>query len=177
MKNMKWMDLLSAVLLPGLAAVLGLVLVINPNAASALISKVLGWALVAGGAVSAIVTIAGWPAKGVGRIILTVALLALGGWLLRNPLALAANLGKLLGIFLLIQGAVNLLDSRGGKVPALITAAVGLFLLLFPLALSQLVFRIIGAVMIGLGVSNILARLRVVRALKEPGDPDIIDAL
>ena len=177
MKSTKWTEIIGALLLPALLALLGLVLVINPNAASALISKVLGWLCLGGGLVSAIVTITGWPAKRVGRLILTLALLALGGYLVRHPLALAANLGKLLGIILLIQGAVNLLDSRGGSVLAVITALVGLFLLLFPLTLSQLVFRIIGAVMIGLGVSSILSRLWVLKYLNEPEDPDIIDAL
>lgn len=177
MKKKKWTDVLPTLLMPVLLALLGLALVADPNWASALVSRVLGWGLIACGIISAIVTITGWPAQKVSRVIITVALLAVGIYLSRNPLALAANIGKLIGIFLLVQGGVSLLDGRGDKVLPLITLAAGLFLLLFPLTLSQLVFRICGAVLLVLSISNLISRLRVLKALNEPEDPNIIDAV
>lgn len=176
MKNSKWTDFISTFLMPGLLAFLGLSLLIDPNWAAALVSKVLGWALIACGVISAIVTITGWPVNRISRILITVLLLGVGIYLSRNPLALAANIGKLIGIFLVIQGGVGLLDNRGARAISAITLAAGIFLLLFPLTLSSLVFRLCGAALLVLSVSNILARLRIVKSLKEPDDPNIIDA-
>lgn len=173
MKNNKILDLVCSLILPAVLAVLGITLIINPNAASALASKILGWVLLGGCVCTVVSAIVSWPAGRVGKIIGAVALFAIGGYLLRNPLALAANLGKLLGLFLLIQGIVNLADHQN-KVGAAVTIIIGGYLLLSPLALSQWVFRIIGAVLLGLGVSNIIDRLKKAR---ETEDPNIIDAL
>ena len=176
MKNAKWTEFIAAFLLPALLALLGLCLVINPNWAAALVSKILGWALIGCGVISAIVTITGWPVNRVSRVVVTVLLLGVGIFLSRQPLALAANIGKIIGIILVVQGGSGLLDARGAKAMSGITLAAGIFLLLFPLTLSKLVFRICGGVLLVLSISNIVARLRVVKALKEPDDPNIIDA-
>lgn len=176
MKNTKWTDLISTFLVPGLLAALGVALLIDPNWATAMVSRLLGWALIACGVISAIVTITGWPANRVPRVVVTVLLLGVGIFLSREPLALAVNFGKLIGIFLVIQGGAGLLDSRGAKAMSGITLAVGVFLLLFPLSLTKLVFRLCGAALLILSVSNILARLRVLKGLRESDDPDIIDA-
>lgn len=176
MKRRNWSELISVILLPAVLAVAGLVLLVNPNAATALISKVLGWGLIAGGVVSAIVTITGWPVKGVPRVIVTVVLLIAGSYLSRNPLALAANMGKLLGFFLVIQGAVKLLDSYGAKTLPAISLIAGVILLLFPLTLSQILFRIVGGVLLVIGISNLLAGLQDLKDWEEPDDPNIIDA-
>ena len=162
--------------MPLLLALLGLALLLAPNAASALASKVLGWILIAWGVGSAIVTITGWPASGIRGIIVTILLIGIGIYLSRNPLALAANLGKLAGIFLVIQGGISLLDRRGARVLPIVTLAVGIFLLLFPMTLSKLLFRILGLVLQVSGLGNLLARLRLTKALQEPDDPNIIDA-
>lgn len=176
MKNEKWTDIISTFLVPGLLALLGLSLLIDPNWATALVSKILGWALIAGGVICAIVTITGWPVNRITRVVVTVLLLGVGIYLSKNPLALAANIGKIIGIFLVIQGGSGLLDARGAKAMSGITLAAGIFLLLFPLTLSKLVFRICGAVLLVLSVSNILARLRAGKALRASDDPNIIDA-
>lgn len=176
MKNTKWTDFISTFLVPGLLALLGLILVIDPNWASALVSKALGYALIAGGVISAIITITGWPVNRIPRVIVTVLLLGVGIFLSKNPLALAANIGKLIGIFLVIQGGMGLLDAHGSKSMSAITIGAGVFLLLFPLSLSGLVFRLCGAALLVISVSNILVRLRIIKSLREPDDPNIIDA-
>lgn len=182
----KWSNLINLLLLPAFLVVLGLILLFNPDAASALVSKVLGWCLVIAGAVSAIVTLTGWPAKGVSRIITTAVLLILGAYLLANPLALAANLGKLLGIVLMIQGIRGLWEAwnlAGAALPfkpnfwlALATLAVGIILLVFPMTTSRLVFRLCGIVLVVIGAVNLITRLRTYPRLDGPQDPNIIDA-
>lgn len=182
----KWSNLINLLLMPAVLAVLGLVLLCNPDAASILIAKVLGWCLVAAGAVSAIVTVAGWPLKRVSRIITTAVLLALGGWLLSNPLALAENLGKLAGLVLIIQGGRGLWEAwklagaarafKSNFWLALATLAVGAFLFVFPMTTSRVVFRLCGVVLVVLGAVNLITRLRTYQRLEGPDDPNIIDA-
>ena len=54
MKKNDIASLLSQLAVPLLLMVLGLVLLVNPDSASALIAKILGWGLMIGGIVSAI---------------------------------------------------------------------------------------------------------------------------
>lgn len=182
----KWSNLINLLLLPVVLVILGLVLISNPDAASALIAKVLGWCLVGAGAISAIVTLTGWPLKAVSRIITTALLMVLGIYLLSNPLALAANLGKLVGIVLIIQGARGLWEAwtlasaakafKPNFWLALATLAIGIFLLVFPMTTSRLVFRLCGIVLVIIGAVNLITRLRTYQALEGPDDPNIIDA-
>ena len=68
---------------------LGALLLFNPDSASALISKVLGYGLIAvaiGFGIAAISSPSGRTGKSVTAVILAV----VGGWLTNNPLALAA---------------------------------------------------------------------------------------
>ena len=70
--------------------ILGAVLLFNPDSASAMISKVLGGLLVAVGIGIGFAAI-GDRSGQVGKGIAAVALVLAGGWLTRNPLALAAG--------------------------------------------------------------------------------------
>lgn len=186
MKRKKWSNLINLLLLPGVLIVLGLVLLCNPDAASALVSKLLGWCLTIAGVISAIVTLTGWPARRISRILTTVVLLALGSYLLANPLALAEKLGKLVGLVLIIQGARGLWEAwnlagaarsfKGNFWLALATLAAGIILVLFPMTTSRLVFRLCGGVLLVLGIVNLVTRLRTYPRLDRPDDPDIIDA-
>ena len=99
MNKDKVLNLIGILWAPVGLILLGLVLLFNPDSASALISRVLGWVLIAFGigfGVSAIVSETGRA----GKVIAAVALAVVGGWLTRNPLALAAQgflTGKAIG--------------------------------------------------------------------------------
>lgn len=170
-----WAKLLAS---PAALIVLGVLLFLNPDSASAFVSTALAWCLVLAGAALAIAAVAvrqGTAAKVVGAAVC----LFLGFWLLRNPLLLAAGLGRLVGILLLIRGIQDLVSSRisQGRLLSLITAVVGLILLLLPMTTSRLVFSLCGLVVLGLGIAMLLERLRLRRLLGEGDDPNIIDAL
>ncbi len=153
----------------------GLVLLVSPDTASALVGKVLGWLMVlvgAGFAVSA------FSRRGslVFPVVAALALLGMGSWLLRNPLALASGVGRLLGLLLLIQGGGDFFSSltSGGKLLSGVTAVLGLILLLLPMTTSRLLFAVLGAVLIATGVTEALSRLRQRRL--DSGDGSVIDA-
>ena len=170
-----WISLLAS---PVALIVLGLVLLFRPDSASALVAAVLGWCLTAAGiclAVAAFATREGTAPKVLGAL----ACLAVGVWLLKNPLLLAAGIGRLVGILLLIRGIQDLLSSNygRGKVLSLITALLGLVLILLPMTTSRVVFSLCGLVVLVVGITMLIDRLRLRRLMGGDDDPNIIDAL
>ena len=164
---------------PVLLMLLGLVLVVNPDSASALVAMLLGWVLIIaaiGCGISAI-------ASERGRILKTAAAVGfavIGGWLHANPLLLAAWIGRFVGLLLIIDGlqdlAWNRSHGRSILFPA-ITGAIGAILLLLPLTTSRLIFTLCGIVVMVMGFIMLLQRLPGRKFLDEPEDPNIIDAL
>lgn len=179
MKKQDILNKINLLLAPILIIALGLVLLINPDSASALIAKLLGWLMVAMGigiGISAIVTQSGQIGKGIAA----VALVVVGSWLAKNPLLLAAWIGRIVGILLVIDGIQDILHAhRQGMrhiMPILVTA-VGAVLILLPMTTSRLVFSLCGLVVLIIGVAMLLDRLKERKLLDEPEDPNIIDAL
>lgn len=170
-----WISLLAT---PVVLVALGLLLLLRPDSVSALLATVLGWAIVLAGAgfVAAALLIREGTA---GKVIGALVCFALGGWLLNNPLALASGIGRLVGIVLLIRGGQDLLASHYGqsKLLSLITAVVGLILIVLPLTTSRLVFALCGALVLAVGIGMLLERLRWRRLNGGEDDPNIIDAL
>lgn len=158
--------------------VLGAVLLFNPDTASALISKVLGYALIAfaiGFGIAAISSPSGRTGKSVTAVILAV----VGGWLTRNPLALAAWIGRFVGILLVVDGLQDILrlkkEGQRFALPLIVTA-VGAVLILLPMTTTRLVFSLCGGVVLIIGIVMLLDRLKEQKKLGS-GDSDIIDAL
>ena len=157
--------------------VLGAVLLFNPDSASALISRVLGWLLVLMGVGTGISAVASESGR-VGKGIAAVALVLIGGWLTKNPLALAAWVGRIVGILLVVDGIQDIihLRSQGQRFALpLIVTALGVILVLLPMTTTRLVFSLCGVVVLILGVVMLLDRLKTVKKLN--GGSDIIDAL
>lgn len=176
---MKKEDILNKLLAPVLVMVLGLVLLVNPDSASALIAKIIGWILVAlaiGFGIAALVRSEGRKWKVACAIIFAIA----GGWLHAHPLMLASVIGRFCGIFLIIEGfqgiRYNRRQGRRFLLPG-ITTAVGILLTAAPMSASRFVFSACGLVVLLIGVAMLLDNLRGNKRLKEPRDPDIIDAL
>lgn len=158
--------------------VLGAVLLFNPDSASVLISKLLGYALIAfaiGFGIAAISSAEGRTGKSVAAVVLAI----LGGWLTRNPLALAAWIGRLVGILLVVDGVQDILrlkkEGQRFLLPLIVTA-VGAVLILLPLTTTRLVFSLCGIVVLIIGIVMLLDRLKEQKQLNSGGS-DIIDAL
>ena len=157
---------------PVLLMVLGLILLIHPDSASALVAQILGWVLVIAGVVFAVSAVAG-HFDTLGKVLSAVCCFAVGAWLLRNPLMLAAGLGRLAGILLVVRGIQDILNAgryHYGILPAVITTVLGAVLT------SRVVISLCGLLVLIVGVAILVDRLRN-RRPKEPSESDIIDAL
>ena len=166
-------------LAPVLLILLGLVLVVSPDSASALIAGLLGWLLAFLGicfGLAALTSPCGRPGKVFAAIVLAVA----GGTLAKNPLILAAWIGRFIGILLLVNALSDFFTTRSqGLRPgfSLITAVIGLVLIVLPMTASRLLFALCGAAVALVGFAMLITRLKGRRYLEEPDDPNIIDAL
>lgn len=159
--------------------VLGLILLINPDTASALIARILGWLLTLVGIGIGIAAIADRRGA-IGKGFTAVGFVCVGGWLLAHPLILAAGMGRFLGILLLLRGLRDLkLRYQEGRsnLLAIITTAAGVILMVLPMTTSRLLFRLCGAAILAIGIALLLDRLKNQRYLDDGGDPNIIDAL
>lgn len=176
---MKKEDILSYIrlfLAPVLVMVLGLILIFNPDSATALISKLLGGVIILigiGSGVSAIFSKKGRGAKAITAVVMAI----VGGWLVNNPLALAQWISRFIGVLLVINGIQDIGELRRfGKtfLMPLILTVVGAVLILMPMTTSRLVFTLCGIVVLILGTAMLLDRLKFKPRLKTSGD--IVDA-
>ena len=124
---------LSKLLGPVILILLGLILLISPDSASALVANILGWVLVVaaiGCGIAALVS----PAKRFGKVASAIIFAAAGGWLRAHPLMLAATIGRFCGLFLWISSIQNIrLNKKLGRRGILpwVNAVVGLALIIF----------------------------------------------
>ena len=100
--------------------------------------------------------------------------LGLGSVLSGNPLLLARNLGRFLGILLAIEGGDCL--RKGNRIFGIIILIAAVALVLSPMALSRLVFSLCGLVVLFIGIGMLADRLKHQKRLTK-GDDNIIDAL
>ena len=167
---------------PVLMIVCGALLALSPDSASALVSVVLGWALVVMGVmliVGGFLSDREWGSIGQGILFLIC-----GSWLHRNPLMIASVLGVVLGVVAVRRGwsgakNVQTIKRYGGIwIPGAVLAAlelmVGVRLILSPLSVSRVVLTLAGIVMAGCGIWELISRRREQKYI--PGDYHIIDA-
>lgn len=176
MKKQELISMIKLFLAPVLVILLGFILIFNPDSATALISKLLGGIIILIGVASGISAI--FEKKGrTAKAIVAVVMALVGGWLVNNPLALAAWIGRFIGVLLVIDGLQDIQELRKcGKtfLLPLIVAVVGVVLILMPMTTSRLVFTICGVVVLVIGAAMLLDRLKSRPRLKSAGD--IIDA-
>ena len=91
MRNLDWKDFLRREGGSILTILCGVILVLKPDTASALLAAVAGWALIAVGVAALIAGFAG--GFGTGSVVTGAVLLLAGAWLHRNPLMIASVLG------------------------------------------------------------------------------------
>lgn len=162
---------------PVVLIVLGLVLIFCPDTASALISKVAGWGLIMAGVIVAVAMVvdSDWS---VSKILTILVLVGLGRWLMSHPLAWAAWGGRIFGLLLLLRGIRDFTQSvfTQGKVLSVVTAVLGLVLILMPMTASRMVFSLCGMVILAVGGGMLAERIWENKNW-EDDDPNIIDAL
>ena len=177
MKNKNWFDILQPLVMPALLVVLGIVLIVNPDSAAALVGKVIAWALILCGTVAGIGALSGDISRRIRRLIPAAVALVLGLWLLANPLFIAKSLGRILGILLTVDGASGVTAALRGErrfsVVSAITLAAGIVLILVPMTTSRILIVICGIVVLCIGAAELADRL--LRRKLPPKKPDIID--
>lgn len=172
-------SLLKLLATPVLLVVLGLILLFSPDTASALVGKILGYGILLVGiasGVSAVMDKTGLVLK----VILSLAFVILGGWLVRNPMALAEWIGRLVGSVLVVRGVLDLqdgIDWKHGLPMEIVTIVLGVILILLPRTTSRLVITLAGAAVLACGIFTGMRRLGLRKRLREPDESNIIDAL
>jgi len=179
MKKQEFFSILRFLLAPILVIALGLLLLIHPDSASVLLSRLLGGLLTLLGIGFGIAAL--FRDRGrIGGLITAAALLIFGGVLSANPLLLAAFAGRVAGLLLVIDGLGDMVQAhrRGVRflLPLLVTILGGILVLL-PMTASRLVFSLCGLAVTVIGVFMLLDRLRLRRLNGGDEDPNIIDAL
>ena len=172
---------------PGALILVGLILMVSPDTASALISKIIGWVLIGIGVCMAIGAILGGGYGRTGQVVWAVLCLGVGIFVSAFPLVLAEMLGRFFGIFLAIRGIAGLRGAQQKKnadmpwqnsmIVAAVTLGAGVILALLPLTLSRVILNICGLALVVIGVVNLIGIYREQKALEDGSRrPDIIDA-
>ena len=149
----------------------GLLLLIFPDSASVILAYAVSGVLLLAGIV---IGIGALLDRRISRILWALVCLSLGGTLAGNPLLLARNVGRFLGILLAMEGGSCL--RRGSRIFGTVLLVAALVLVFSPMTLSRVVFSLCGLVVLVTGTLMLLARIKDRRFLPE-GDSNIIDAL
>ena len=179
MKKQDILSLLKLLSTPVFLILLGLVLIVNPDVASAMISGVVGYILIIGAVIGGIAAVVS-PRGKLGKALFAIVLGAIGIYLVQNPLVLAAGLGRFVGVLILINSLPDLICAHKQERSILIhgiSVLAGVALLLMPMTASRLVFTLCGVAVLAIGVFMFADRIRGRRWLDAGEDPNIIDAL
>ena len=163
---------------PAVLTILGLFLLLNPDSAIALITKVIAWILIAAGAIGAIDILSDKAWANLFRWVQPLVCLGIGVYFLNHPLILAEMLGWVVGLLLIVQGVNDLLKSAYGtsKLLSIGTLVLGIVLFFLPRTLTQTVVVICGLVLMVIGIVNLASKLRACKRMEGSRDPNIIDA-
>ena len=179
MKKQDMFSLIQLLLVPVLLILLGLILIVNPDSASALISRLIGYVLTLAAIGTSLAAIFGRTKK-VMKGICAVVLAMVGGWLMAHPLWLTAWISRFLGMLIMVNSGMDLVYAIKCKRHVVFHAAataIGAVLILMPMSASRLVFTLCGVAVLVIGGMMLLDRIRGRRWLTEGDDPNIIDAL
>lgn len=177
MKNTDIFLLLRLFAMPVVLILLGVILLLWPDTAAVLAATVIAWLLMAAGTGFGAAALFGASPRRLTRILACAACLLVGLALLGNPLILARNIGRFLGLLLLVEGLQNLLKASVSRAMGILTLLAGALLLAAPMTASRLVFSLCGIVLLVIGIAQLIERLRRRRLNKGNDDPNIIDAL
>ena len=155
----------------------GAVLVLFPNSAVALATKALAWILVIVGVFRVIGNLNS-RGKDLSDWIFAALFLLAGFYMIANPLSISNLIGRIFGVFMILQGLKNLKGSVYGsaKVLSTVTLIAGIVLLLLPKTLINTILGFAGLVLIVIGAINLIDKLRHGNRITDGSDPNIIDA-
>lgn len=151
----------------------GAVLILFPDHAVSLVTKLMALVLVATGIYNVIKLILTRNLSH--NPIWTVLYLLVGGYMLSHPMVIADMLGRILGLFLVSQGVSDMTHSAHPRAKnlGLLTLIAGIVLVVLPRTLTDTLLGLVGLILIIVGIINLLGKSG--RALPK-GDPNIIDA-
>lgn len=166
---------------------LGCLLIFRPDFGSAAVATVLGWSAVIIGGIVIFVCLLSWPVLGIPQLLVGIAAVGFGAYILLNPLMLASIFGIAVGIYMTFQGMLSTFEGLKLRklgcrfLPSLIIGlimfALGFVLIFAPMTSSRLVMMLIGISMVLCGGVRLLLRAVAARKLSQPKeDPNIIDA-
>lgn len=175
MKDFSFKQKCQMLLTPALMVVLGIILLVRPDSASALVGMVLGWVLIAAG-VSCTAFLIKIRDFVVFRALPAIACFVVGVWLLKNPLALASVLGRIAGVIIALQGIQDILHAiewKCGMTWAVVATAVGVLLILVPMTASRLVMGLCGVALILLGAAEGYGRVKLESPISADTVPEV----
>ena len=153
----------------------GLVLTFNPEGATVLVTKLVGWALVIICAAKLIKLAVGNRLHWGRDAFYSGACMCVGVILLAKPMIIANLIGRTMGIILMVWGLTAMKDGRS-KLTAVITVAAGLALVCIPASLTNALLALCGIIMVAIAVMNIVSNVKERKRIAGREDPNIIDA-
>lgn len=175
MNQKNGLDALKPWLKPALTIFLGLVLLLHPDSLTSLIGMAVGFVVALVGCGLLVSFFFGNTKDGL-RLAAAIILMILGFAVVKNPLSLASQLGRFIGILLVLQSVRELTGeiTLRSKTLSVITGIVGLVLMLVPMATSRLLVSGCGIVVLVMGIGMLAEAIRQ----NKNGGPmdDIIDA-
>ena len=153
----------------------GLVLTFNPEGATVLVTKFVGWALVAIFAIKLIKLAVGDRLHWGRDAFYSGACMCIGVILLAKPMIIANLIGRTIGIILMVWGLSAMKDGHS-KLTAILTVAAGLVLVCIPATLTNALLTICGVIMVVIALVNIISRFRERKRITGSENPRIIDA-
>ena len=177
MKKTDILELVNQFAMPVLLMALGVILLLNPDSAAIVIARLLGWVLSMAGVGYGIYALVGSRQKRTTRIVTAAVCLILGSVLLANPLILARNISRVLGVMLAMEAVQIFWKDSGSKMMGTLTMVGAIILVLAPMAASRLVFSLCGLILLCIGGAQLLDKLRRRKLGRGKDKPDIIDAL
>lgn len=164
---------------PALTCILGLVLIFRPGSLTTTLSAAIGLVIALAGAWKLVRFF--FPADGRRRdfwpLAAAIVLLILGYSIFRNPVSLEKQVVRIIGILLVMQAVRGYVDPMAAhdQVTSTLLVIAGAVLMLMPLAVSRLVVVLCGAVVLAIGIGNMLDVARG-GPRSHGGSDDIIDA-
>lgn len=161
---------------PVLTILLGIILLFRPDSVTSVIASAVGFAVALAGIAMLLSFFFGTHRDGL-RLAGGVILMVLGFSVMRTPLSLASQLGRFVGILLVLKSVRELTGevTLRSKSMAVISGIAGLVLMLVPMTSSRLVVSGCGLVVLAVGIGMALDKWNTLRKASKPGKDAIID--
>ena len=152
---------------------IGAVLTFWADSAVELVTKVAAWILIVTGVYN--VFKAASRREDVYFWIRTAVFLALGLFLLTNPMAVSRLLGRIVGVLLVIQGVKDLRGAVSRPL-SIVTLIGGIVLFVLPVTMTNALLTLLGVVLMVVGGIHLLNKIFHTRKLSSGKDTNIVDA-